>query len=133
MKYIPHLTTSALAIIIVLSFQACSSENQLFESELITEVVSDTMVVENIVTVQSNGMVSNLQGIYASCTFDGERYTNILAYGTDLVIVDGEGEFENDLFVQYWETDGPLELGTYLTEGEIVSSNPVSDPETFLK
>jgi len=102
-------------------------------SELDIEVVLDTTIVESVVSLSSNGNIQSLQGIYASCSFDGIYYTNVLAYGTDLVIVDGEGEFEDDLFVQYWETYGPLVPGIYLTEGEIVTSEPVTDPVTFFE
>lgn len=133
MKYLQTIALAALAIIILFSFQACSSEEPTFETEEVTTAELDTTVLENFVTVSSNGSLQQLQGIYATCTFDGERYTNVLAYGTDLVIVDGEGEFENDLFVQYWETAGPLEVGTYLTEGEIISSDPLANPEPFFE
>jgi len=132
MKYLQYISITTLAIILLSSLQSCSDDMETI-SELDIEVVLDTTIVESAVSLNSNGNIQSLQGIYASCSFDGIYYTNVLAYGTDLVIVDGEGEFKDDLFVQYWETYGPLVPGIYLTEGEIVTQESVTDPETFFE
>lgn len=136
MKHLQYLATSALAIIIVLSFQACSSdEGILTETETITIPGLDTMTVENTFIFQnvSSGQTEDFNGVFFTCTEDDNLYVNLLVFGPDFRVVNGEPQSDEDYFVQSWLSQGPLSPGVYLTEGEFISSDPVINPEPFFE
>jgi len=126
-----NISTLILGSIVLLALHACSTESDSFtDIETEDDIIIDTLVIDNQVILSTGTGDVSLQGIFASCIADGgDSHMNVLAYGADLVVEDGEGVFDSTIFINSWRTEDELVPGTYLTEG--YSINPMAAQVDF--
>ena len=122
-----NISTLILGSIVLLAFHACSTESSsITDIETENDVIIDTLVIDNQVILTTSAGDQTLQGIFASCIADGsDSYMNLLAYGADLEVEDGEGVFESTIFINSWQTEDELVPGRYLTEGYSINPDGV--------
>jgi len=118
-----------IASVLSILFCSCSGED-INSIDVITDTnPTDTFFLESVVEVSDSISNDIFNGLYVSCTSQqvfNELFVDghFLAYGPDLVLDNGQGVFEESIYVINWSTPSDeLAVGNYLAEGFLLGPN----------
>jgi len=94
------LQLTYLAIIIIFSFQSCTTDSDEITTEYDSGIIRDTTTIESVVNLLSDSGQDELNGFVHSCKIDN-YHLHLLAYSKDEDLLDllqtGEAPEEQDL------------------------------------